>query len=170
MVYIWLDRGKLGGRLQTKALAMKLWTISQKAAPHREPASPILLRFEADASVMKPEVQGYAIQREAVSDLPLGVRVFNLSEAPRDVKLSLAENVPIIEGPRTLTVRAPAEQFADASWRADLSPVFGQAARATVQITAAAEGVERISPLAIDLLIADSAKRGRGGSRGNAGR
>ena len=160
LTYVWLDPQKLGDRLRTDTPAMRLWKIAQQRPPQRPAASPLLLRFDADASVMESKTDGYHLAAKApdqptgrcppsvgtheawVPRLPLKVRVFNLSAQPYDLTLELtfspksARLIGPAVGYPLGAANVPAEGFADVAWEAELGEALKAAGRLEVTVTA----------------------------------
>lgn len=162
LVYAWLDRERLGDRLETDTAAMRLWEISRQPPPKRPALSPIVMRLEIQPDLLSPKSDGYHLSAKAADKLPLRVRVFNLSDRPRQLalKLEFSSKPARVIGERTRPVKVPAEAFADVSWQAELSGAFAGPKRFRATVTATSEDGPQ-ARLAIDL-----APRGNGvGSR-----
>jgi len=175
LTYVWLDPQKLGDRLQTDTPAMRLWKIAQQhpqagtrqagTPPQRPAASPLVLRFDADANVMESKTDGYHLaakmpgQPSVPARLPLKVRVFNLSAQPYDLILELAfssKSARLI-GPAAGyppgAAKVPAEGFTDVAWEAELGEALKAAGRLEVTVTAQGKpAAPRVAPLAITLI------------------
>lgn len=154
LTYVWLDRQKLGDRLQTDTPAMRLWEIAQQAPPRRPKPSPMVLRFEPDPEVMEGKSDGYHLSAKAPGKLPLRVRVFNLSAEPHELtlKLDFSQESARLIGPQALAANPPAEGFADVVWESDLSGVPAGAGGLDITVTAADSRGGQIAPLVIRLV------------------
>ncbi|MHC4403209.1 MAG: hypothetical protein ACYTG0_26405 [Planctomycetota bacterium] len=129
LVYVWLDRGTLGDRLETETRAMELWTAARRKAPRPEAPLPIVLRYQFDAERVEPKSDGYHLKGETDEPIPMVVRVFNLSEVPRDVALRLVfrqGGKHVIDVEKEHKVRVPAEGSVDVAW--EINPLEEQPA------------------------------------------
>ena len=150
LVYVWLDRARLGDRLLSDTPAVRLWAIGRREAPSRAAPSPIVLRYRLDPAVAAATSNGYRLTGKSPEKLPLGVRVFNLSEEPHEMtlKLSCSHRAADAIGSATRSVKLPAEGFVDLAWELDLSRAFAETNHVTVTLTATGNG--RLGPLVLD--------------------
>ena len=146
--YVWVDRKTLGERLLAETAAMRLWKLAAEEPPKRPPASPIIMRLDLNPELMSAETPGYRMRPEVVSSLPLEVKVFNLDSRAHQVELILGEEVSLVDGTRTQSVKIPAEAAVEVGWLVDLVPAFAKADSPTVRVVATSDTVPRISPLA----------------------
>jgi hypothetical protein len=150
LTYRELDREVLTERLVTDTPAMRLWKAGRREAPRPAPLAPVLLRFTADAAAMKPEVEGYRVRSEAVSRLPLRVKLFNLDGKEHQVKLSLPDDVHPIDGSPGQSATVPPGASAEVVWQVDLGSAFTADDRTTVRINATSDDPRRLPPLVLD--------------------
>ncbi len=148
MVYVWLDRKKLGDRLDAKTKATALWEVAGKPGPSRSDPSPIILRFQRDDKLLQATSEGYRFRADPPNGMPIAVRVFNLGGKPQDLTLRLgfAEDKARVAGPAVRPIRVPAEGFADVAWEAELAAAFAADGQLRVSVTANSPG-ERSSVL-----------------------
>jgi hypothetical protein len=152
--YVWLDRGKLGDRLQTDTAAAKLRAIAQQLSPPRAARSPVVLRFQWDAKLLKPQSEGYRLLEPPAEKMPLTVRAFNLSDQPSELtfKFTLpnaATGIPVVT---SITGNVQAQGLADVIAAVDLRDAFAKSDRVTITVTAEGKDAGRIAPLSVDLL------------------
>jgi hypothetical protein len=154
LVYVWLDRTKLGDRLDGDTPAMKLWTIGRKEPPQPKTPSPILLRYQFDPKVVEAKSEGYRVRAGTPGAMPLVVRVFNLSEQPQDLTLKLSFSQPAarVLDPDLHSAKVPARGSVDVAWQTDLAEALAGDARLEATVTAADGGSASLASLAIDLL------------------
>ncbi len=138
LVYVWLQRDRLGDRLQTDTSAMRLWSLGRQESLGRKSPPPIVLRYQFDRDVVEAKSEGYRLKDGIPEVLPLSVRVFNLSPEPKAlrVELAFAPAGARVPGAETRSIRVPAEASVDASWRVDLRPAFQAAERLTAKVAA----------------------------------
>ncbi|MHC4178332.1 MAG: glycosyl hydrolase, partial [Planctomycetota bacterium] len=163
LTYVWLDRQRLGDRLQTDTSAMGLWKIAQRKPPPRPEPSPIVLRFEPDRNVMESKSDDYHLLPNAPGKLLLKVRVFNLSTQPHELTLrpTFSKKSARLIGPPTRLARVPAEGFVDLTWEADLGGALTAAGRLRLTVTAADKRGGAIAPLVIGLIGKESVAQTR---------
>ncbi len=157
LVYLWLDRANLGDRLRSDTPAMQLWKIGQREGPRPETPSPIVLRYEFDAEVVEAKTEGYRFKAATPGKAALAVRVFNLSEQPRELtlELSFSPAPPEATVAQARKVIAPASGLVDVSWDVDLTGAFDADAHAAVQVTATDEAARTVASLVMDLFGPD---------------
>jgi len=144
LAYVWLDRARLGDRLQTDTGAMRLYAVAAKAPPKRPKPSPIVLRFQHDAEAVSHKPEGYRIKAVPAGRQRLRVRVFNLSDGLRELALRLDVAGEALAEQKVVV---PAKGFADVEWVLDLSDAFAAADVVTATVTAG----DGIPPLSVDL-------------------
>jgi hypothetical protein len=158
LVYVWLDRDRLGDRLQTDTAAMRLWSISRREPPPPKAPSPIVLRYQFDAEAVNAKSDGYYLKGGAPAKMPLTVRVFNLSREPRALRLrgQLKSSGPrgdaVIVPLEARAARVPAEDAVDLTWQADLAGVFDAADWIEASIEASEGAPEPLDVLHVDFL------------------
>ncbi len=154
LVYVWLDRKKLGDRLRTDTLTMRLWQVADQEPPRRQAPSPIVLRFETDGERMESKTDGYHLKTKTAKRLPLRVRVFNLSSQPQELtlKLALSAKSARLIGPQTRPAKLAAEASTEVTWEADLTGALAATERLDVSVTAQGKGAGSITPLVISLV------------------
>jgi len=154
LVYVWLDRNRLGDRLQPHTSAMRLWSIGLQEPPRPGKPSPIVLRYQFDTDVVQPTSNGYRIKAEQPGETALVVRVFNLCDQRRDLslELSFSQAAARVLGPATRPVNVPGEGSVDVTWQADLSGSFAAADRLKAEVRALDEKSKRITALHVDLI------------------
>ncbi len=144
LTYVWLDRARLGDRLQTDTGAMRLYAVAAKAPPTRPKPSPIILRFQHDAEAVSHKPEGYRIKAVPAGRQRLRVRVFNLSDGLRELTLRLAIAGEAIAERKVIVLPKAA---VDVVWVFPLSEAFGAADVVTATVTAG----DGIPPLSVDL-------------------
>ena len=126
LAYAWIDLAAIAARLDTQTETMRLWQLGQTAPPPRAASSPIVLRWQYEADVLRPETAGYHLVHEPAGATRLVVRAFNLGSEPAEVRLALqvggARQRVRSENPCVLQV--PAAGFSDAAWDVDLTDAF----------------------------------------------
>lgn len=156
LVYVWLDPAKLGDRLQADTPAMRMSSIESETPQRRQAPSPIVLRYQFDADAVEATSEGYRVKSQPPGKIPLGVRVFNLSTEPRDLKLALglrskdSDSTSSTIPPDKRPVSVPAEGFVDVAWEVDLDEAFALTGHAEIRIVAD-EAAGKVASLAIDL-------------------
>jgi hypothetical protein len=154
LVYVWLDRVKLGKRLQTDTPAMQLWKIGQQRGPQPKAPSAIVLRYQFDRDVVEAKSEGYHVKAKAPAKMALTVRAFNLSEQPQDLTLKLAFSQPAarVIGPDTRAVSVPGEDSIDVTWQVDLNRALEAGKHVEARVNAADKAATAVASLAVDLL------------------
>ncbi len=136
LTYVWLDRAKLGDRLQADTPARRLHADTAKT--HKRTSSPIVLRYQFDPARVQPSAKGYRLKGTApAGTMPFVVRAFNLSGQPVSVHLVLnveGGETPAIGPPADLTIRA--QSHADATWTVDPAGLLSKKGRATLIVSA----------------------------------
>lgn len=122
MVYIGLDRSELGDRLNPKTKAMDLSQAAAKPVPSRRRPSPIIFRYQWDQRLLEATSNGYRFRAEMPPKMPIGVRVFNLSQQAQELTVQLALSEPAVKilEPSVRRIRVPAEGVADIAWQIEL--------------------------------------------------
>lgn len=153
LAYVWLEGPELRGHLRIETPASRLTRAArQETPPVRVPPAPIVLRYQFDATSVKPNAAGYRVKASPPGRMGLIVRVFNLSKQARKLSLSLAftGGAARVTGQATREAAVPAEGSVAATWRVDLSRAFVDSDRVRAVVTARG-AAGRIAPLAIDL-------------------
>ena len=151
---MWLDGKSLELDLwHKKTKAADSWALGQPVAQPPPTASPIVLRYQFDKSVVDARSAGYRLKAETPGVVPFTVRVFNLAREPQAVTLQVAFSQPTVrvDGEARLQVSAPAQGHVDAAWQIDLSEAFARTGQLRVTVTANAAGVAACLPLVVDL-------------------
>jgi hypothetical protein len=154
LAYAWIDLAAIAGRLDTQTEAMRLWRLGQSAAPPRAASSPIVLRWQYEPSVLRPETAGYHLVHEPPGATRLVVRAFNLGSEPAELGLALqlGELAERIRGENRRVLQVPAAGFADAAWEADLTDAFAADDRLEVRVRPLGPAPPGTLPLAATLL------------------
>jgi hypothetical protein len=150
MVYVWCQGGDAPGRVDPQTKAAALSKAARERRPQRTAPSPIILRYQWDDKLVEPTSEGYRFRGERPKKMPIAVRVFNLANQARELKLRLSfhEKELPITGANSQQVKVPAEGFADVKWEADLGSTVAQSKGLRVIVTAQSEGDPR--PVALD--------------------
>ena len=154
MVYVWCERGDALDRIDTQTKAAALSKAAGERRAKRTAPSPIILRYQWDDKLLQPTSEGYRFRAEPPEKMPIAVRVFNLANQSRELKLRLSfheKEVPIV-GSNPQQVKVPAEGFADVKWEADVSIASAPSKGLRVIVTAQSEGDPRPATLAFDLM------------------
>lgn len=136
LVYVQLDRGRLGDRLQTNTRAMQLLAYATAPVLATVPASPIVLRYQLDRETVEAKSEGYRLLAETPGKMSFVFRLINLSSQSqqRSLTLSFSQPVTMVTAPAQ-DVTIPAEGYADVRWDVDLIGAFAATGllRATVR-------------------------------------
>jgi hypothetical protein len=153
LAYVWLDPHQLGDRLRRDTPAMRLRSIALQNPPQRQTPPPIVLRYQFDKAHVEASSKGYRVRAEKPGKTPLAVRVFNLSQEPWDLKLTLELSQPAarVVGPATQAVSVPGEQSADAAWEVDWPAHSSANDRVVASVEATGRAGEKVTSLRIDL-------------------
>jgi len=153
LVYVWVDRERLGGRLLSDTPAMRFPRGSAEKLLRRRPPGPIVLRYQFDAKLVAASSEGYRIQASPAGKMPLVVRAFNLSEKPRQATLSLEFDpaAGTIGGAAARTVEVPPRASVDVPWETDLSGAFDRSDRLDVTVQASPGPGERADAICVVL-------------------
>jgi hypothetical protein len=165
MVYVWPESDDALGletwqsdetlrRVDTKTKAVALRRAARQRESKRIAPSPIILRYQWDDKLVEPTSEGYRFRADPPKKMPVAVRVFNLANQPRELKLRLSfheKEVPIV-GPNPQQAKVPAEGFVDVRWEADVSIASAPSKGLRVIVTAQSEGDPRPATLAFDLM------------------
>jgi hypothetical protein len=148
LVYAWVDSAQLGDRFRADVPAARLAPTGETVK--KKPASPIVLRYQFDRSLVKPCSEGYKLTTTA-SEFPVTVRAFNLSPQESELVVSLTTDRPQIRaiGSAEQSIRVPAESHVDIDWKLDIGQRPGEKEHAS--ITVSARGAAAL-PLVIDIL------------------
>jgi len=121
LVYVWLDRGKLGERLVADTPAMRLHPDQPGDSHELSLPTGIILRYQYDPALVAPTSEGYRIKSTSAGKMPLGVRVFNLADRSRNVtvKLDAGAGPAGILGPASQTVKIEPRGSVDVAWKLD---------------------------------------------------
>ena len=153
LVYVRLDRARLGDRLRADAPAMRLWSMGQQEPPQPTRPSPIVLRYQFDRDLVEAKSAGYRLEQETPGPLPLVFRVFNLSQEPRELRVELSFSRPgaRVTGPATQSASVPAEGSVDLAWQVDLAGAFAASEPVTAKVRALDDASQVVGVLEIDL-------------------
>lgn len=154
LAYAWIDLAAIAARLNTQTETMRLWRLGQSAAPPRGASSPIVLRWQSEPSVLRPETAGYHVVHEPPGATRLVVRAFNLGSAPTELRLALqlGELAERVRGENPCVLQLPASGFADAAWDVDLTDAFAADDRLEVRVRPVGPAPPGTLPLAATLL------------------
>jgi len=149
MVYVWFRPGDTLGRVDATTKAAALSKAAGERRAKRTAPSPIILRYQWDDKLVEPTSEGYRFRAGPPKKMPVAVRVFNLGNQPRELKLRLSfheKEVPIV-GPNPQQVKVPAEGFADVKWEADLGTALAPSKGLRAIVTAQADAEQRPATL-----------------------
>jgi hypothetical protein len=148
LVYVWLDRERLGGRLLGDTPAMRFARGSAEKLPSRRPPGPIVLRYQFDPKLVAASSEGYRVKGAPAGKMPLVVRAFNLSDKPRLATLSV-EFKPGAGMMRRVEV--PARASVDVPWETDLSSAFDRSDQVDVTVRASLGPSEQADAIGVVL-------------------
>jgi len=158
LVYVWLAPEKLGDRLQTDTSAARLSRIGRENPPRRKPPSPIVLRYQFVADAVEAKPEGYRVKAVSSGKTSLTVRVFNLAEEPRELKLEArlehggaSSPASRAKRPERRVAHVPGESFVDVGWGIDLGAAFAASGLASVEVLASDRASRHVASLTIDL-------------------
>lgn len=153
LVYVRLDRTRLGDRLRADTPAMPLWSIGQQDPPRPTRPSPIVLRYQFDRDLVEAKSDGYRLKQETPGKMPLVFRVFNLSPKPRQLRVELSFSRPSVRviGAAVQPASVSAEGSVDVAWQVDLAGAFAVSEPLGVKVRALDEASEPVVGLEIDV-------------------
>jgi len=138
LVYVWLDRGKLGERLAADTPAMRLHPSRPVGLRELGPPTGIILRCQYDPALVEPTSEGYRIKSLPAGKMPFAVRAFNLSDRAREVtvKLDAGTGPACILGPASQTVKIVPGGSVDVAWKLDLADRFAAGRELRIEVSA----------------------------------
>jgi hypothetical protein len=151
LIYVNTKLDDVGKCLKTDTLAMSLTALSREPQSVRQPVSPIIIVPSVKSATLTASIRGYEVP-EGMTELPVQVRVINMSAKPEVVHLMLrgnAENHQEGDGTHE-EVSVPPESFVDISKSLDIATMtFDKQGRGIMRITGTAAGDEKILPAAL---------------------
>jgi hypothetical protein len=153
MVYLYGDAKSFGALVESDTEAAALTAIAHQPPPVRPSLSPIVLQPAGDIVPSIFSQSGYLLQESAARQLNVQAVVWNLSDQPRTVRVTLqlpGENQPAHTAD---PVTVPARQSMPVGWTIDAAASLDIQSYRYVTITAESPGGGKISPLAIPLIL-----------------
>ena len=150
LVYVYLNRASLTGKLDTKTHAMSLYQIGQHPLIQERRASPLVFQFLPQETPSRASARGYLITQELAHKLPVSVRISNLSSVPVSVTLEIA--LPGKAAEKSPLVTVPAVGHRDISWSLDAASQLDIAQTRFISLSGASDGVQPL-PLAIPFVM-----------------
>ncbi len=149
--YVWIKGTDLGSLLSTNTPTASLCKIGRNPLQPKRLASPIVLQLLAQDLPARTSARRYLITQETARELPIHVRLHNLSPAPVNVtpELTLPGGSPEQKEP----VSIPAMSFVDVAWKADATSKLDLAQTRFVTVTAKSDVDIQPSPLAVPLTM-----------------
>jgi len=124
--------------LKSETRAMELFRLAHAPAQARKAASPIILAPSVNAAEFTAGIRGYEVP-DAAKELPVKVRVTNLSPKPQSLRVTIEGNAqaPAENGRVVRQLTVPAESSADVTASVPRSAVaFDSQGRGKVRFTA----------------------------------
>lgn len=134
LVYVWLDRGQLDGKLNTETKARKLSQLP--TAAKRSNSGPVVMRLELDSKTFAAETSGYRLKHDSTEPLPLKVRAFNLGKRAEQVQFEFEGAGELADGKKLQTLEIPAESSIELNWKFTPAAAMREAKRANVEVRA----------------------------------
>jgi hypothetical protein len=139
LAYAWLSQGESESH---PALWDSIDRIPLATLPHGDKAqpalrtdlAPIIMRYLFDGALVEPNAEGYRIKATPAGKMPVAVRVFNLSDARRRVRLQIDRGTGAgsvgVEFARRVSI-AP-QSSVDAAWDVDFTNRFASKRRVKI--------------------------------------
>lgn len=152
LVYVRLNRERLGERLRTETEAMQLNAHVSKRPPEPRHVSPIVVRYQFDSEDVAPKTEGYRLVAEKPGKAPFVFRVFNLSskDLKRSIRLTFL-HPESFEWEDVQEATIPAQGHVDVHWTVDLAKAFAATGTLTARVSTVEEGSEADEFVEIDL-------------------
>jgi hypothetical protein len=152
LVYVWLDRNRLDGKLNTETKARKLSQFPE--AGKRSNVGPVVMRLELDSKTFAAETSGYRLKHISSDPLPLKVRAFNLGKRAEQVRFEFEGAGEVAEGKKLHSQEIPAESSIELNWKFVPAPALREVKQAKVEVRASLADGSAKSSLVIVLLPA----------------
>lgn len=157
--YVWLPAGRVGERLNRQTAAMQLWPAAEEHATRRTPTWPVVLRAELQPQVMSAVTEGYRVKPDAAAELPVKVRVFNLSSSVEQTRIELQSPAAVLAGKRLQTIEIPAESAVNLAWTVNLQAALAEQRQAEFRLKATSTNGRHSSSLVMNFLPEKSAEK-----------
>jgi len=154
LTYVYVDRNELGRHLNANTVAMSLWNAGHSAAPPRQPASPIVLRFQIDPDVCSATLAGYNFHPPNAGNVRLTARVFNLDDRAHQVTIGLSispSGASFITAPQQ-TVNVAQQSHADVFWDVNLKRPMARSSQIVAVFVPQDDSGAASQPLTVRLL------------------
>ncbi|HSI15647.1 MAG TPA: hypothetical protein VK961_26610 [Chthoniobacter sp.] len=149
--YVRLNAKDVGAALATDTAATALYEIGKNPLKPKRLASPVILQLLAQDLPARASARRYLITQDAAHELPIHVRLHNLSEQPLQVTpaMSLPGGSPEEKSPVTV----PAMGYVDVAWKPDATKELSLVQTRFITVTAKSSGDVQPSPLAIPIAM-----------------
>ena len=150
LTYIRIKRTDLAGRLNSKTRAMSLYQIGRHPLAQERRASPLVFQFLSQQTPSRTSARGYLVNQELARQLPVSVRISNLSPNPIVVTPELS--LPGGAAEKAPPVTVPALGHSDVAWKLDALSQLDIAQTRFISLTGKSDGVQPL-PLAIPFVM-----------------
>ncbi len=152
MAYIWTDLASLGTSFKTDTNAAKLYAIGKEPLKQKRLSSPLILQFLYTKTPQRKSASKYFVSMDVAKDLPINVRIHNLSDS--EIKAAPSLQLPSGGKPYDLEqITIPARAAIEVSWKIDASKNLDISEIRMITVTAKAETGINPSPLAIPMVM-----------------
>ena len=146
LAYAWLSQGESESRQALRDSMHRIQRATLRHGDKAQPAlrtrlTPIVMRYPFDGGLVEPNAEGYRIKAAPAGKMPVAVRVFNLSDTRRRVRLQIdwvatAGSVGV-DAARRVSI-AP-QSSVDAAWDVDFTNRFASERRVKIVLSAVSD-------------------------------
>ncbi len=164
LVYLHGEASAFDRLVNTHSKANRLYQIAHEPPPVMPPHSPIILQFNPNKLDAQVSVDGYLVTKAVAEQMPVDIRIWNLSKHVHTVQLAL--HLPRGRK-KTMELRGkperiPAEGSVKTHWTVNLAGDLSIASYHFLSITGSETGegqpIQKVSPLAVALKLVGSIK------------
>ncbi len=151
LAYVWIKRTDLAGKLKADTDAMRLYQIGRHPLVPARRASSLVFQFLSQQTPSRASARGYLITSELAHQLPLTVRINNLSPSP--IVFTPELSLPGKAAEKAAPVTVPAMGHSDIAWKLAAASQLDIAETRFISLSGrAASGVQPL-PLAIPFVM-----------------
>ena len=151
MAYVWMDTADVQATLKTDTFAKRLYELGQHPLVQKRHAAPLVLQFLDQQTPFRASARRYLATQALAHDMPLNVRVHNLSQSP--IVFTPELTLPGKAGEKAAPVTVPAMGYSDVAWKLNVAPQLDLAQTRFISISGTSESGIQPLPLALPVII-----------------
>ncbi len=157
VAYAFVSRKEIASSLKADTSAAKLYALGQEPTKNVRKASPLIIEFIAKETPSRASSRLYLISESVAKELPLKIRVHNMSQEPVNIDPEL--KLPDGSSFKLPATDVPAMGRRDLAWKVDASKSLDIASTRLIVVSAKASCQAQPSDLAIPMAMEGSLER-----------